>query len=109
MGINEKNKQLVVSVCSGVAINGHKPSVEFLFDSIVPSTYVITSVLLTGMGRDGSEALGRLKSAGAFTIAQDEESSVVYGMPGEAVRLGAAVKVLPLSIIAETLIQQTKE
>jgi two-component system chemotaxis response regulator CheB len=52
-------------------------------------------VLLTGMGRDGAVGLGRLRAAGAVTVAQDEASSVVFGMPAEAVRLGAAEHVLP--------------
>jgi two-component system chemotaxis response regulator CheB len=60
-------------------------------------------VLLTGMGSDGAEGLLTMKESGALTIAQDEESSVVYGMPREAVRRGAATKVLPLTRIADAL------
>jgi two-component system chemotaxis response regulator CheB len=60
-------------------------------------------VMLTGMGRDGAEELKLMADQGALTIAQDEESCVVFGMPGEAVRLGAARFVLPLQKIAELL------
>jgi len=60
-------------------------------------------VLLTGMGEDGVEELKRLKDAGALTIAQDEESSVIHGMPGQAIQVGAALQVLPPEAIAKTL------
>jgi two-component system chemotaxis response regulator CheB len=62
-------------------------------------------VLLTGMGRDGAQGLLTMKNAGAHTIAQSEESCVVFGMPGEAVRLGAVNKVLPLDRIARALVE----
>ncbi len=61
-------------------------------------------ILLTGMGRDGAEGLLEMKNAGAFTIAQDEKSCVIYGMPKEAVQMGAAAKVLPLEDIPGTLV-----
>jgi two-component system chemotaxis response regulator CheB len=60
-------------------------------------------VLLTGMGRDGADGLLAMKRAGAITIAQDKESSVVHGMPGEAIALGAADFILPPPRIAELL------
>ena len=62
------------------------------------------AVLLTGMGNDGSEALGELQHSGAVTIAQDKASSVVWGMPGEAVKRGYADEVLPLHRIAERIL-----
>ncbi|MES2693887.1 MAG: chemotaxis-specific protein-glutamate methyltransferase CheB [Verrucomicrobiota bacterium] len=80
------------------------PSVSHLFQSIA-RTYgsQAIGVLLTGMGRDGAEGLLQLKQLGAITIAQDKESSVVHGMPGEAIKLGAADFVLPPGRIAEVL------
>jgi two-component system response regulator WspF len=78
----------------------HRPAVDVLFDSLAASGRRGVAVLLTGMGRDGAEGLLGLRKAGWWTIAQDRESSVVWGMPGEAVRLGAADEVLPLSRIA---------
>lgn len=78
----------------------HKPAVDTLFDSLASSGRRGVAVLLTGMGRDGAEGLLGLRKAGWWTIAQDRESSVVWGMPGEAVKIGAADEVLPLSRIA---------
>ncbi|NKB35277.1 MAG: chemotaxis-specific protein-glutamate methyltransferase CheB [Pseudomonadales bacterium] len=82
-------------------VNRHRPSVDVLFDSV--SACVAGSsigVLLTGMGKDGAGGLARMHAAGAATIAQDEATSVVWGMPGEAVKLGAADYVLALDNIA---------
>jgi two-component system chemotaxis response regulator CheB len=82
-------------------VNRHRPSVDVLFHSAARAGADSTvGVLLTGMGADGAEGLLALRRAGASTIAQDEQSSVVYGMPAEAVRLGAAEVVLPLKDIA---------
>lgn len=86
-------------------LNRHKPSVDVLFSSVlhqVPPKKVV-AVLLTGMGEDGARAMLELKNAGAMTIAQDEKSSVVWGMPGKAVKLGAATRVQSLSEITEFL------
>lgn len=86
-------------------VNRHKPSVEVLFDSVkeVMGKNAM-GVMLTGMGADGAEALLRMKRAGAVTVAQDENTSVVWGMPGAAVKLGAADKVLPLNRIASQIV-----
>jgi two-component system chemotaxis response regulator CheB len=85
-------------------INGHCPSVSYLFDSAAAVWGAHTvAVLLTGMGRDGAEELKLLRAAGALTLAQDEESSAVHGMPGEAIRIGAATHVLAPRQIAEVL------
>jgi len=84
--------------------NGLRPSVSYLFRSVA-ETFGRNGVgvLLTGMGRDGSAELRLMKDRGAVTIAQDEQSSAVYGMPGEAVKLEAARYVLPADRIAEVL------
>ncbi len=90
--------------------NGHKPSVGYLFNSFTRDLCSnLTAVILTGMGRDGADEIFRLKKDGVYTIAQDEETSIVFGMPGEAILLGGAQKILPLNTIAEHLIKQTKE
>jgi two-component system chemotaxis response regulator CheB len=84
------------------------PSVSHLFGS-VEQVYGRNAVgiLLTGMGRDGVDELKRLKNAGAVTIAQDANSSIVHGMPGEAIQIGAAKYVLPPHAIARTLTTMT--
>ncbi|WP_017292971.1 chemotaxis-specific protein-glutamate methyltransferase CheB [Geminocystis herdmanii] len=89
---------------SGLPVDGHCPSVTVTFNSCatVFGKNAI-GILLTGMGRDGATGLLSMFQQGAYTIAQDEASSVVFGMPGEAVRLGAAKKVLPSSSIASQI------
>jgi two-component system chemotaxis response regulator CheB len=82
-------------------VNRHRPSVDVLFDSAATLMgRAAVGVLLTGMGRDGAAGLLRMAQAGAWTIAQDEASCVVYGMPREAALLGAAREVVALSDIA---------
>lgn len=84
--------------------NGLRPSVSYLFRSIARAYgQNAAGVLLTGMGKDGAGELKLMKDKGAITIAQDKGSSVVHGMPGEAIRLGAATHVLPLDNIATIL------
>ena len=81
-----------------------RPSVDVLFESLareMPGKAL--GCLLTGMGRDGARGLLAMKQSGGVTLAQDETSSIVFGMPGEAVKLGAATHVLPLSSIAASL------
>jgi two-component system chemotaxis response regulator CheB len=81
-----------------------RPSVDTLFESVAREIGAAAiGCLLTGMGRDGAEGLLAMKRAGATTLAQDEATSVVFGMPREAIRLGAADRVLPLSEFDETL------
>ena len=86
-------------------VNRHRPSVEVLFDSVTQAAGErAMGVLLTGMGADGAQALLRMRQAGCLTVAQDEESSVVWGMPGAAVKLDAATKILPLDRVAKFII-----
>lgn len=87
-------------------VNRHRPAVDVMFDSLSPEYAKDTiAVLLTGMGADGAAGLKRFRDKGAMTIAQNEETCVVYGMPKAAVDMGAAEKILPLDKIAQTLIQ----
>ena len=84
--------------------NGHRPSVDLLFESALPVARSVSAALLTGMGADGAAGLGGLRRAGAHTIAQDRETSVVWGMPRVAVESGAAAEVLPLDRIGPALL-----
>ncbi|QQE64859.1 chemotaxis response regulator protein-glutamate methylesterase [Leptolyngbya sp. BL0902] len=96
-----------ISVTQGPTVSGHCPSVTVMFKSV--ASYYRRSavgVLLTGMGRDGADGLQAMAQAGSLTIAQDEASSVVFGMPKEAIALGAAQQVLPLQSIAPFLMNQ---
>lgn len=78
-------------------VNRHRPSIDVLFDSAARHAGKnAIGMILTGMGKDGAEGLLRMKKAGAFTLAQDEASCVVFGMPKEAIAIGAADEVAPL-------------
>ncbi len=86
-------------------VNLHKPAVDLLFHSVAQSAGAnAIGAILTGMGEDGARGLLAMKQAGAATLAQDEASSVVWGMPGSAVKLGGVDEVLPLEKIAERLL-----
>ena len=90
----------------GPAVNRHKPAVDVLFRSVAHCAGDnAIGVILTGMGDDGARGLLEMAQAGAPTFVQDEASSVVWGMPGAAVKLGAAKEQVPLDLIAERLVQ----
>ena len=96
-----------VELSQGPAIHHQRPAVDVLFDSAMKAgagPHAVAAVL-TGMGSDGAAGLLHLREAGASTIAQDEDSCVVFGMPREAIRLGAAQYVLPLQKIGRRLEQ----
>ena len=98
------NAHYYCKLSDGQPVNRHKPSVDVLFRSTSKNAGSnAIGVLLTGMGNDGAMGLKEMQQAGALTIAQDESSSVVWGMPGTAVKLGAADKILPLSKISNAL------
>jgi two-component system, chemotaxis family, protein-glutamate methylesterase/glutaminase len=95
-----------VEINDGPLVNRHRPSVDVLFRST--ARYAGSNaigVIMTGMGDDGARGLLEMREAGAITIAQDEATSVVYGMPKEAVKLGAAQHILPLQNIAGKVLQ----
>ena len=90
----------------GVPVNRHKPSVDVLFRSVAQNAgRNAIGALLTGMGKDGARGLKEMLDSGSGTIAQDEATSVVWGMPGEAVALGAALHVVPLEGVAARIRQ----
>jgi two-component system chemotaxis response regulator CheB len=85
-------------------VNGHRPSVDVLFHSLAQEFgKVSVAVLMTGMGDDGAQGLGEVKRAGGMTIAQSEESCVVFGMPKAAIERGYATRVVGLDVLASTL------
>lgn len=88
-------------------VNRHKPSVEVLYESVVTATGSNSmGVILTGMGADGASGLLSMREAGSTTVAQDEATSVVWGMPGAAVKMDAVSKILPLDKIAKFILYQ---
>ena len=102
--VERSGARYVCRLDNSAAVNRHRPSVDVLFQSVAQAAGTRSiGVLLTGMGRDGAQGLLQMRTAGSQTIAQDEASSVVWGMPGEAVSLGAAQLVLPISAIAGKL------
>ncbi|BAV33785.1 chemotaxis protein [Sulfuricaulis limicola] len=91
-----------VRVFEGEPVNRHRPSVDVLFDSTARvAGPEALGIILTGMGSDGARGLHAMKMSGAYTIAQDEKSCVVFGMPEQAIRLGGACQVAPLERMAD--------
>ncbi|MCK0509621.1 protein-glutamate methylesterase/protein-glutamine glutaminase [Aromatoleum buckelii] len=106
MMLRRSGAQYHVDVVDGPLVNRHKPAVDVLFRSVAKCAGKnAAGVIMTGMGDDGARGLLEMRESGAATIAQDETTSVVFGMPGEAIRLGAAERVLPLGQIPAALIQ----
>jgi len=94
----------LAEVKPGGLINGHCPSVEALFDSVAMHVGAnAVGIMLTGMGADGADAMCRMRAAGAYCYAQDQASSVVFGMPKEAYARGGAQRLVPLTNIADTI------
>ena len=95
---------------NGPPVNRHRPAVDVLFRSVAEAAGSnAVAAILTGMGDDGARGLLELRQAGASTLIQDEATSVVWGMPGAAAKLGAAQEILPLDAIAERLLALTRD
>jgi two-component system, chemotaxis family, protein-glutamate methylesterase/glutaminase len=104
LSLKRSGAQYVVEVRDGPLINHHRPSVDVLFRSVARCAgRNAVGMILTGMGDDGARGLREMREAGAATAAQDEASSVVFGMPREAIKLGAAQQVLALDQTAAWL------
>jgi two-component system chemotaxis response regulator CheB len=96
-----------VDVIDGPLVNRHRPSVDVLFRSVAKGAGAnALGIIMTGMGDDGAAGLLEMRKAGARTVAQDEESCVVYGMPKEAVKRGGVEKTVPLKAIDREILQQ---
>jgi two-component system chemotaxis response regulator CheB len=106
VAMRRNGAQYFVHVHTGPPVNGHRPSVDVLFESVAACTGGnAVGVIMTGMGADGARGLQAMRQAGARTIAQDEATCVVFGMPKEAIALGAAEVVLPLGRIAAAALE----
>jgi two-component system chemotaxis response regulator CheB len=101
MGVDYEGRVTLASAPAGESFH---PTIDHLFTAVAGSYGAhAMGILLTGMGRDGAAGLSRLRQAGALTVAQDEPSSVIFGMPGAAIRMGAAQHVLPPADIARLI------
>lgn len=108
MRVIARGAGMVIEITDDAPVNRHKPSVDYLFQSAVnnlPRSIHLSAAVLTGMGNDGAAGLKKLREIGTYTIAQDEETCVVFGMPKVAIEVGGAVDILPLTSIAYHLIQ----
>jgi two-component system chemotaxis response regulator CheB len=105
--LQRSGAQYHVDVMDGPVVNRHRPSVDVLFRSVAKCAGKnAVGVIMTGMGDDGARGLKEMHDAGAYTLAQDEASSVVYGMPKEAVKLGAVDRSVALSAMAQAILTQ---
>ncbi len=106
MLLQRSGAQYRVDVKDGPLVSRHRPSVDVLFRSSAQTAGAnAVGIILTGMGDDGAHGMKEMHDAGALTIAQDEASCVVYGMPKEAIKLGAVDGILPLSAIPQLIMQ----
>lgn len=104
MGVHKVGMQLRIRLDDGPKVSGHKPAVDFMFDSLAktwPSKLV--GVVMTGMGRDGATGIETLHKAGSWTVAQDEASSLVYGMPKAAAQTGVVDHIVSLGEIPQAI------
>jgi two-component system chemotaxis response regulator CheB len=98
----------MVRVVDGPLVARHRPSVDVLFRSVAQAAGAnAVGVIMTGMGDDGADGLLEMKKAGAATIAQDEATSVVFGMPKVAIERGAVDEILPLQRITQAILSRT--
>ena len=109
MLLKRSGARYYVEIREGPLVSRHRPSVDVLFRSA--ARYAgknAIGVIMTGMGDDGAKGLLEMKEQGAFTVAQDEATSVVFGMPHEAIKLNAVDKILPLEKIAGTILRESE-
>jgi two-component system chemotaxis response regulator CheB len=105
MMLRRSGAQYVVEVVDGPLVNRHKPSVDVLFRSVAQTAGGnALGIIMTGMGDDGARGLREMHDAGASTIAEDESTCVVFGMPKEAIKLGGVDKSVPLDLIPREII-----
>jgi len=105
MMLRRSGAQYHVDVADGPLVNRHKPSVDVLFRSVAQAAgRNALGIIMTGMGDDGARGLLEMHGAGAATVAEDESTCIVFGMPKEAIKLGGVDKVLPLDQISHEIV-----
>lgn len=106
MTVEDRNGDKVIRLSQGEKVSGHKPSIDVLFNSVADAYRKnCVAVIMTGMGKDGADGILNIKNKGGYTIAQDEETSVVFGMNRVAVQLGAINEVVSLFEIAKKIVE----
>ncbi|MDH4585156.1 chemotaxis response regulator protein-glutamate methylesterase [Pseudomonas sp. BN415] len=109
MEVTRSGANYVARLSDAPPVNGHRPAVDVMFNSAARCAgRNLIAALLTGMGKDGARGLLEIRESGGYTLAQDEASCVVYGMPREAAEIGAAEEVLPLEEIGPALLAQAR-
>ena len=107
--VRRSGTEYIVEVQDGPLVSRHRPSVDVLFRSVAGAAgRNAVGIILTGMGADGAQGLLEMRETGAATLAQDEASCVVFGMPREAIEMGAVQTVLPLHAIAEAALRMSE-
>jgi two-component system chemotaxis response regulator CheB len=105
MMLRRSGAQYYVEVADGPLVNRHKPSVDVLFRSVAQiAGRNALGVIMTGMGDDGARGMKEMHDAGARTVAEDESTCVVFGMPKEAIKLGGVDRIVPLDLIPSEII-----
>jgi two-component system chemotaxis response regulator CheB len=105
MTLRRTGSRYTVEIVDGPHVSRHRPSVDVLFRSVAQNAgRNAMGIILTGMGDDGARGLLEMREAGAYTVAQDEDTSIVFGMPKEAIQRGAAMKILPLGRVAGDIV-----
>ena len=106
MNIEKKSDKFKIRVFKAEKVSGHMPSIDVLFDSVAEyAGNKSVGVIMTGMGRDGADGLLKIRSKGGYTIAQNEETSVVFGMNRAAIEIGAVNEIVPLTQITDRIVK----
>jgi len=105
MIVEKKKNKSIIRISEGEKVSGHRPSIDVLFNSIAETSKADSlGVIMTGMGKDGSQGILKIHKNGGYTLAQNEETSVVYGMNRVAVEIGAIREIVSLSEIAQRIV-----
>jgi two-component system chemotaxis response regulator CheB len=110
MMLKRSGAQYIVEIADGPLVSRHKPSVDVLFRSVAKTAgRNAVGIIMTGMGDDGAAGLLEMRDAGADTVAQDEATSIVFGMPKEAIKRGAAKKTVSLQAVPGEIMARARD